>query len=147
MHIQTTATMKPWQQIIFGLIFVLVGAGLIWFSVRTITEYNQKSSEFHEVAGQVIDYNYNDDGLQAIIVEYTVDGQKYTKISSSYSSMPKSIGTEIELKYNPDNPKEAIWVNDSANIIMPLVGVIFTIVGIIVIVIAKKNSKIAKSVY
>jgi len=84
---------------------------------------------------------YDDDGLQAIIVEYTVDGQSYRKTSNSYSNMPKSMGTEVDLKYNPANPKDAIWVNDSTNIVMPLAGGLFTLVGVVVIVIATKKMK------
>lgn len=141
MQFRTSSRMKPWQGILFGLVFALIGSGLIWFSVNIITEYNKKNSEFRQVTGQVVDYNYNDDGLQAIIVEYTVDGQSYRKTSNSYSNMPKSTGTEVDLKYNPTNPKDAIWVNDSTNIVMPLAGGLFALVGIVVIVIAAKKMK------
>jgi hypothetical protein len=133
--------MKPWQGILFGLIFAIVGIGLIAYSVVTIQNYNKKNETYIETTSKVVDYDYDSDGLQAIIVEYTVDGKTYRKTSNSYSNMPKSIGTEVSVKYNPDNPSDAIWTTDSTNIVMPLAGALFTIVGIIVVISSAKKMK------
>lgn len=126
--------MKSWQGILFGAIFAIIGAALLWFAVSTIKTYNEKSEIFKPAIATVVDYNQNSEGLQAIVVEYEVGGETYRKASNSYSNMPKSIGSTVEIKYNPLNPKDAIWVNDSTNIIMPLVGGLFVLVGFIIII-------------
>ena len=60
--------------------------------------------------------------------------------------MPKSIGTEVPIKYNPNNPKDAIWVSDSNNIVLPIAGVAFTLVGIFFIVLTVKIEKKKKTI-
>lgn len=135
-----------WQKILFGLIFVVVGIVLLYFAISSIKTYNEKSKTFIEITSTIVDYKYNDEGLQAIIVEYVVDGETYQKISNTYTNMPKSIGTEVPIKYNPNNPKDAIWVSDSNNIVLPIAGVAFTLVGIFFIVLTVKNEKKKKTI-
>ena len=48
--------------------------------------------------------------------------------------MPKSIGTEVSIKYNPNDPQDIIWTSDSANIILPIVGIAFTLIGIAILI-------------
>ncbi len=144
MRYSVAKPMKPWQEILFGLIFAVVGIGLLLFSVSTIKTYSEKSKTFTETTSVVVDYAYDDEGLEAIIVEYTVDGKAYRKQSNSYSNMPKSKGTKVKVKYNPNNPSDAIWVNDSTNIVFPLVGGLFALVGIIIVASSFKKMKSIK---
>ena len=133
--------MKPWQGVLFGLIFAIVGVALLCFAVSSIKTYNEKNETFVETTSRVVDYKYNDERLQAIVVEYVVDGQTYQKVSNSYSNMPKSIGTEVSIRYNPNNPQDAIWTSDSTNIVLPIVGVVFILAGVIVVISSIKNGK------
>lgn len=135
-----------WQKILFGLIFVVVGIVLLYFAISSIKTYNEKSKTFIEITSTIVDCKYNDEGLQAIVVEYVVDGETYQKISNTYTNMPKGIGTEVPIKYNPNNPKDAIWVSDSNNIVLPIAGVAFTLVGIFFIVLTVKNEKKQKTI-
>lgn len=137
----TAKRIKPWQGILFGLIFAVVGIGLLFFSIKTITSYNEKNSTYTQLTAEVTDYATDDEGLKAIIVEYQVNGNTYTKTSNAYSNTPKSIGTKVDIKYNPSSPSDAIWVSDSTNIVMPLFGGVFTLVGIIVVVMSAKKMK------
>lgn len=138
--------MKPWQGVLFGLIFVIVGIALLCFAVSSIKTYNEKNETFVETTSKVVDYKYDDEGLQAIVVEYVVDGQTYRKVSNSYSNVPKSIGTEVSVKYNPNNPQDAIWTSDSTNIILPIFGAVFTLVGVIVVIFSIKKGKTQKMI-
>ena len=133
--------MKPWQGVLFGLIFVVVGACLLFFSVKTISEYKEKNAKFTETSSIVVDYDRNSDGLEAIIVEYVVDGQTYTMTSNTYSSNPKDLGESVSIKYNPEDPSDAIWTNDSTNIVLPIASVVFMVVGIVIMVSGIKKSK------
>ena len=66
--------MKPWQGVLFGIVFAIVGIFLIIFSIKTIKEYKEKDKTYVETTAVVVDYDMNSDGLEAIIVEYTVNG-------------------------------------------------------------------------
>lgn len=125
--------------LIIGIVALLVGIGLGIFSYFNIKSYNEKDKTYKDTEAVIVDYNYeidtdNGDELRAIIVEYEVDGRKYRKESDSYSTITKSIGDKVMVKYNPNNPSEAIWKSDSSNIIVPIVSGLFVIVGIFVIV-------------
>ena len=84
--------------------------------------------------------------LRAIIVEYIVDGRKYRKESDKFSTITKLIGDKVMIKYNPKNPSDSIWKNDSSNIIIPIVGGLFVIAGILVFVNYIKQNKNSKRI-
>lgn len=131
--------MKPWQGFLLGLIFAIIGFAILCSSVSSIKVYNEKNETYIETNSKVVDYTYNDEGLQAIIVEYVVDGQTYKKYSNTYSTAAQSIGTEVSIKYNPNNPNDAIWTVDSNNIVLPLFGIAFLLIGIFIMFTSFKN--------
>ena len=108
--------MKSWQGILFGILFVVVGVALLIYAVKTISSYNEKNETYQEIIGRVVDYDYD----------------TYRKISNEYSDNPRTIGSEVSLKYNPDNPEDAIWTNDSTNVVLPVFGGLFTLVGALI---------------
>ena len=126
--------MRPIEAVIFGLIFTLCGVALLFYSFQTIKDYKEKDAKYIEVSAEVVDYRENSEGLLAIIAEYEVDGEKYTKTGSTYSNSPKSIGSKVSVKYNPINPKDSIWKNDSTNLVLPLVSTGFTLVGLLIFI-------------
>ncbi len=137
MHVQYTQRrpLNAWQKILFGSIFLIIGVSLLAFSYFHIQDYQRKSQTYVSTTAYVVDYQENSsDDLVAIIVEYVVDGQTYRKTSNVYSNTPRSIGTHLSIKYDPNNPKNMIWGTDSTNIILPAVGVMFILGGIIIIV-------------
>ncbi len=141
MQFNASNNMKPWQGIFMGLICFLIGAGLLWLSANNIIEYRKKNNEFTPITSTVVDYNYNDDGLKAIIVEYSVKGKSYRKTSGTYSTMPQSVGSSVELKYNQNDPQDSIWVNDSTNMILPLVGGLFAVIGVFIVISSIKKMR------
>lgn len=67
------------------------------------------------------------------LLEYTIDGTKYVRKSNIGSSSPKyTIGEEIEIHYNASNPNEFYTGKGNASM---MVGMIFTIIGILFIAI------------
>ncbi len=138
--------MKLWQGILFGLVFVAFGIVILRLAISSIKTYNEKNKTFIEITSKVVDYEYDDEGLQAIVVEYIVDGQAYHMTSNSYSNMPKSIGTEVLVKYNPDDPQDAIWSSDSSNILFPLIGVVFILSGITILIFSIIKSRKQKMI-
>ena len=126
--------LKPWQEVIVGIIFIIIGVVSLILGKNLMVENNEKSKTFIEVTGYVVDYEYQDrydyESPAREIVEYVVDGETYTVTSSASSTNPRSWGTEVLLMYNPDDPSEVIWVNDEGNLIILIVAVIFIIGGI-----------------
>ena len=60
--------------------------------------------------------------------------------------MLKSTGTKVQIKYNSNNPNDVIWLNSSTNIVLPLVGGLFALVGIIAVISNAKKMKSEKEV-
>lgn len=133
-EVERPRQINPMNELLIGLLLTIVGTLVLCYSISNIITYNKKNEIFIETTSRVVDYNVDSDGLRAIVVEYEVDGQTYRMASKSYSNIPKSIGTEIDVKYNPDAPQDAIWSFDSSNIFLPLFGIVFILVGVMVIV-------------
>lgn len=133
--------MKPLYGILIGSVFAIMGIVFLINSLTIIKTYNEKDKIYKETNSVVVDYDYDAEGSKAIIVEYTVDGQTYRQQSYSYSSSPAPQGSQVKIKYNPNNPNDIIWVNDSKTIMFPIVGAVFTVVGIIIIISGIKSGK------
>lgn len=114
-----------------GLVFAGIGIWLLIYSMSNISDYADKNKSYVDADSVVVDYKYDYDGLKAIIVEYVVNGKRYTKTSDSYSSSPKNKGEVVKIKYNPNNPSDAIWRYDETNILFPLFSVVSIVVGAI----------------
>lgn len=125
--------MKPWQGIIFGIFFIALAIGLIFFSSHMLETYNEKSKTYIETTSEIVDFEYNSDDTAFPIIEYTVNGKKYrTRINTSSST--QRMFDKIQIKYNPNQPKDIILVNDAGNYIFFIASGILIIVGIIVII-------------
>lgn len=75
--------------------------------------------------------NYNYNTIFYPIIEYQVGDKKYVKKSGSGSSSSTyAIGDETEIHYNPNDPNEFYMTEGGSGI---MIGVVFTIVGIILI--------------
>ena len=59
--------------------------------------------------------------------------------------MPKQKGTQVKVKYNTNDPSDAIWANDSTNIVLPIAGGVFTLIGIIIVATSLKKMKSIKA--
>lgn len=116
--------------IFLGLAFIIMGIGLLVVAVMQMDKINNKKETYIETTATVVAYAHNTNDLEAIIVEYQVDGNSYRKQSNTYSIMPKAKGAKVQVKYNPNDPSDAIFVHDSSNIVFPLVGIVFILAGI-----------------
>jgi len=133
--------LKKWQQILLGVLFAFIGGFMLIVSINQISDYKQKDKTFTPITATVVSYDTNSDGLQAIVVEYAVGTTIYREKSNVYSNMPKNIGTKVDIKYNPNDPKDIIWVEDSTNFILPLTSVIFIVCGFLICIGSFKKKK------
>ena len=52
--------LKPWQEVIGGIIFIIIGVVSVIIGKDLMDENNEKSENFIEVTGYVVDYEYQD---------------------------------------------------------------------------------------
>lgn len=118
------------------LIPIIVGLGICIYSALVIPGKIEKEKTYVETTAVVVDYEMCtfDDGTtgNSYIAEYQVDRDKYRIKSSSCATINKSIGSEVKVKYNPKDPSIAVFTNDISNYIIPLIGVIFVICGVVI---------------
>ncbi len=127
------------QSILVGLIILIVGICLLVFSISNIKSYNEKNKTYIETVSKVVDYQYNSEREKAAVVEYEVNGVTYEATHNTYSKNPIPRGSKIKLKYNPNDPNDVIWVNDTSNVLFPIVGGLFTLIGLVVTISNIKN--------
>ncbi len=141
--------------ILIGMIFVLTGAVIIGSSiwarrsdsklqracsiqtVATVTDIIEQSSEDSD--GDTTTYYYP-------VLKYAVDGESYEKkYSVSLKTQRFTIGDEVTISYNPNNPKQYyipkyITYNIFDTIMPVFFGSLFIIAGAFV-ALTKKDSK------
>lgn len=140
MNTQTIETKpsSPVSKILISLLFIVAGGLFAYFTSKNAITYIDKNKTYTETISKVVAYDHNNEGLASIVAEYTVEGRKYRLTSNNYSRNPKSKGTEVLVKYNPKNPEDAIWSNDISVFLIPLLGLLFVIGGIITLFAKRK---------
>lgn len=117
--------------IVIGVIFAVIGVIIMLMThgkkVRCTSVTNAKVVDI--IRNVTKDYSTTFYPL----LEYNIDGTKYVrKPSIGFSSPKHKIGEEIEIHYNASNPNE--FYTGKGNTSM-MVGMIFTIIGILFIAI------------
>lgn len=103
--------------LVLGIILFII-SGVVGFKYfDSVKSYMTKYSSYITTTSVVENYKTSEDGTKkAIVSKYIVDGQAYFKISSDYYENPPVMGSLMQVKYNPENPAEAVWDNDKLNI-------------------------------
>ena len=127
---------------LFGVIALIIGIGICIYSVSNFKNTEFKKKNYVETTAYVVDFEQcelddNEYGTR-YIAEYVVGNKKYRISENGCSSVSVKINSDVKVKYNPDNPNEAIFANDISHYIIPAVGIVFAICGIILIV--KRNN-------
>lgn len=129
---------KPKVMLMIAIFFIF---GMVFLGVGTYDMglWNNKYSKYIETQGKVVDYKEDTSSgttLYAPVIQYTVNGQDYTICGNEYNTYPANIGTTQRVKYNPDNPQDAIWVrsNNTANLTLICVGAVFILIAIVGII-------------
>lgn len=125
---------KPKALLLMAFVFI-IGAVLLGFGVYNLIIAPSKYSKYIEIEGTVVDHksSTSDRDMYALVVQYTVDGQDYTITGNEYTNFPASLGSTQKVKYNPDNPKEAILPTQTnvANLVFTGLGGLFVILAIV----------------
>ena len=127
--------------LIVAIVAIIISLGVIAVGIMYAVDSAKVTKEYTEIQATVIDIvevrvrdseygGYKT--LYSEVVEYTVDGETYTKQNTSASNAPKSIGSKIKVLYNPDECEFKGGVV-LAPILMFVLGGIFGIVGVVVL--------------
>lgn len=136
--------------IIVGSIFPIVGIILVIVGINLEIKMNNETQNHVETRGYYRSCTYvttNDEGvnLYKLNYEYTVNGEIYV-VNTDYSTnnIP-NIGDEETIKYNPENPSEAIITSKTISETIMFIGAIFTFLPFVWILPIVIISIIAKS--
>lgn len=93
--------------IIIGIIVCITGITLLAIGLQR----NKKASTFKRIEGiNIVRKGFSLDHGKPI-AEYEVEGETYKHISTIGQQVLKRHGEKLYIRYNPDNPKEAIIDN------------------------------------
>ena len=123
---------------IFLSLFILIGIIMLYFGASSLLKKVIKTSNYVDIVGYFVDYEIYDsdeDGATyKLIYSYTINDNEYT-VSTDYgtSIIPKE-GSTRNIKYNPNDPSQAIIAGGSREIILLLIGFMFTMIPFIMII-------------
>ena len=123
---------------LFLSLFVLIGIVMLYFGISNSFKNLSKTSNYVETIGYFVDYemyNSDEDGTTyKLIYSYNVNSKEYT-VSTDYGTnmIPKG-GSSRTIKYNPSNPSEAIISGGSSEIVLLLIGIMFTMIPFVILI-------------
>lgn len=108
---------------------------------------NNPDSSWTETKGTVVNVQSragDSNTMYSAVVEYTVDGNSYTVVSSMSSSSAPDIGSERKVAYNPNLPQEAKIVESLTSTwwlyLFPLAGLTMIVLSILSYIRSKKRT-------
>ncbi|MDE6361572.1 MAG: DUF3592 domain-containing protein [Clostridia bacterium] len=128
--------------LIFVVAFAFIGGG-VWYLLSKQT----KIDGYVKTQAVVVDYEesvetkyddlgyYTETKTYAEKVTYVVNGKEYGATNDVSSSSPKSIGSKIEIAYDPENPSQCIFVESTyiMSILLLTIGGIASVIGFIMV--------------
>ncbi len=116
--------------IVLLIICLLCGILMLFLGISGVMRTNRETKGYETVQGYLLDYRLYEKGeydpekkeqtsdTYTLIYNYTVDGREYTASTDYGASFVPSIGSTKEIKYNPQNPQEAIVTGTNQNTAM-----------------------------
>ncbi len=136
----------PVSSIVMGIIIILIGIVIMFFSFSSKKDYNKKNSTYIEANATIVDVlsrNRSDRNADtgmieeyteyAPVLEYKVNENTY-RYNGDYSTTRVVKDQQVKIKYNPKNPNDIIMVNSKNYMILLIIGAVFIIVGLISLV-------------
>ena len=145
--------------IVLLVICLLCGILMLFLGISGVMRTNREMKGYETVQGYLLDYRLYEKGeydpekkeqtsdTYTLIYNYTVDGKEYTVSTDYGASFVPSIGSTKEIKYNPQNPQEAIVTGTNQNTAMIFGGLFFLAVPLVFLlvlsgVLQKLSSKV-----
>ena len=122
---------------------ILCGLAMIGFGVKLEIDKNNKTKNYVSIKAEYIGSDrYDEEGdTHSLEYKYIVNGETYY-ISTDYgTSVEPKDGTTKTIRYNPDNPSEAVISGAGGNFLLFLIGGMFTLIPIIFIMTSDNEKK------
>lgn len=128
--------------LIVGIVFVAVGIGVLYSGIR----FRKNAVETRAVITDIQTHRSGDDTHHSVWVEYEYDGKVYKDVRLNEYNSGMYTGKEITILVDPKNPQKASTEYGLifAGGVFLLMGVIFSCVGIIPIIVGIKRSSLQK---
>lgn len=121
-------------------ITLLAGILMTFWGIKNIYESNKISKDYVTTNGYFSDYEIyssDEDGVTYnLIYTYDVDGKTYSIKTDYGASYIPETNSVREIKYNPNNPEQAMLVGTNSDNMMLFMGCFFTFVSMIFVLIA-----------
>ena len=123
---------------LFLSLFILIGIVMLYFGISNSFKNFSKTNNYVKTIGYFVDYeiyNSDEDGTTyKLIYSYNINNKEYT-VSTDYGTnmIPKE-GSSRTIKYNPSNPSEAIISGGSSEIVLLLIGIMFTMIPFVIFI-------------
>ena len=111
---------------------------MLYFRINNSFKNFSKTNNYVKTIGYFVYYEIYDsdeDGTTyKLIYSYNVNNKEYT-VSTDYGTnmIPKE-GSSRTIKYNPSNPSEAIISGGSSEIVLLLIGIMFTMIPFVIFI-------------
>ena len=139
------------RNILAGILFLCIGAGLIAGSIIYKQSTEKKLGAWPHAHAEVVAYDFeyrrDDDGdmerYYYAILEFEANGKTYRVKSHTSSNMLPSVGTTREIAYDPVNPENFVEAESAgfAFVILMIVGAAFAAGGLFFIVMSLVKRK------
>lgn len=133
-----------------------IGVGILFFVIGTVLsiafgDNGKCTEEATAVVVEMVEHKPKGSSMKrrstyAPVFEYEFGGKQYTYTSSTSSYPPQfSVGEQVTIKVNPNNPNE-IYYKPSAAIVMitivfRIIGGLVAVVGVIMLIAGKAKNK------
>ena len=121
---------------LFGFVALFIGIGILLLGINYFKDTIVKQNTYTETTAYIVDYEgcelENGSGIR-YIAEYEVDKRKYRVAENGCSNIPKNNKKEVKVKYNPENPEDAVFSGDISHYLIPAISIVFIIGGITMI--------------
>ena len=112
------------------IVCLLAGLIMLFWGIRNTYKTYKITKNYNTIEGYFYKYdiysNNQEEVTYKLIYRYVVNNQEYT-ISTDYGTNYKPQENSVRMiKYNPDNPEEAVFTGTNSNIMLLLMGLFFT---------------------
>ena len=123
-----------------GLALILCGAGVLFWipaivcTILIVRRTKYCTSDNIAVVTDIEVSGGSDDMSFHPVYEYQVSGQTYTGRGGYWSNHVPKVGSQVEIKYDPEHPKKSYILNYDL-VIYKILALVFGIIGIIPILV------------
>lgn len=133
---------KKKQRFLFiKVLFLIVGALIAGLVIYDTVNYIMKNLNYVGAEAQVISRNEGRFNTLAVVAKFRVDRKTYIVESKRYEEKPPAIDTIVDIRYNPENPEDVIFVREKPYYKLGCGGLLLFVIGLLSLISGRKKQK------